>query len=450
MNFLDTMRNNLVPHFFWVNMRIRLFLFFIAASFGTPSYTFPLSLDQVIVFGLKNSSKLKNQRTDQINANLDLEVSKAAFYPSLDFSSRHGIADADPSEKDHQELSQFSFSLSQSLFNSFLDQHAKEQAEFGLKKSEIVLAETVSLLITDIYEAAFRYSQNVELLDSAKTKHKLIEEQFRALEQSYKGGFKPRTDYLRFKAQFQRSSISLETLKTSNETLLKSLASLIGMNPDQKLDFSHIKPNFQKLPNLGDLNIDYKKHYIARKTEFDEKIAAKSARIAKINNWPKVTVNLDANYGASDYLGTDSDFEDTDSTSWAAYVGLSYNIFDAGKRASEVEKAINSKLQVIESNLQKKRDLFRDGENLKETIRLNLKTAKLNLELFKLEEDNYKLLRTKYRQGQVNILELTTALENLESSKNSYIRSYYELLTSKARLWHHQARFHAQNYRLTY
>ena len=428
---------------FFLTGRVMKFRFvvFIVSCFGTVSVAQPLSLQDLVTFGLKNASGLRQQTLLHKNHELDLNIAKSAFWPSLQFTSKHGIADSKPQAKPKPHLSQFSVGLSQSLFNNFIDSHARDAAAFRVEKSAIDIKNQTSQLISNIHQAYFNFSRDQALLQSARKKHDLTAAQFKIIEKSYKSGFKPQTDFLRFKAQFQRSLIKIETLKHQVAVSRKSIATLIGQPPEGKLEVTPHQPDFKDLPQVTDLSVDYKNHYQVSASKLEENIVTEQAAIDRLKKWPQVTLNVEGSYGAEDYMGYDRSISETDLTTWTVYVGISFPLYDGGKSADQFEKSVNNKLSAIESTKNAQREVHEEGQNLLESIRLNIATAKLHLDLLKLEENNFSLLQKKYRQGQVNILELTTALENFELAKNNYIRTYFQLLTHKAKLWHFQRKF---------
>lgn len=424
-------------------MKLLKFYFVLLAltSFSSLSAK-PLNLLSLVDYGLNHSSSVHNTATTYKSKEIEKNSAKATFYPSLDFVSKHGYADTDPLEKPKRELSEVGLLLKQSIFNNFKDEYALDIADLEKQYAYEAHQEAVSRLIADVHTSLFKYCAKMEAYVNAKEKHSLISEQFAALEKSYKAGFKPQTDYLRFKAQFQRSSISLENLKTETESLKDKIAVIIGYEDSAPLDIETIKPNYEKLPAYEPAQTAMESHFTIQKLSLKEKISEFYSKISDKNSGFDIQLNLEGSYSASDYLGyEDRTFTDVDSKKWSAYLSINYPLFDAGKSSNDFKVAVNEKVIAAENKEHAKRELQRELKDLYRSLKLNKETAKLNLELLKLERDNFNLLKTKYQQGQVNILELTTALENLESSKNSYSYSYFQILSDQSSLMFHNKTF---------
>ncbi|MDA9950957.1 TolC family protein [Oligoflexaceae bacterium] len=421
---------------------MRLLLIWLTLTLTHPLQAANQKFDRLIKFGLQNSSELKNARRKIENAEALVTAADSSLYPKIKLSSRHGFAGSDPSEKENNFLSQFSIGLSYPILQNFESSNQRDNADLAYELAQIEWSEALSQFVSDVHIAIFNLSIKTEELRNAETKHALIKNQFEELERSFKAGFKPRTDYLRFKSQFQRSTINLESLKNSLEIQKLKISVLLGANRSDGIEIAGIDPDYSKIPEVESGDFSTNDHFVTKKAHLQNLISTVSADLAARATGFEWTAGIDAQYGASDYWRyPERTIEDQTGSNWAAYIGIGYNLFDGGSTASALKIATNKKLSTIEDSLLAKRELEQQKVKLTRDIHLNQKTAKLNMELLKLEKNNFELLKRKYQQGQVNILELTTALENLESSKNSYITSYFQLLIAKTELWHHSGKF---------
>ena len=153
-------------------------------------------------------------------------------------------------------------------------------------------------------------------------------------------------------------------------------------------------------------------------------------RTAKAGYHPTV------NASATRSIAGERPFQDdhTNSDTWAAGLSASWNIFDSGVTAAQVDAA--------KATLHKAEEALAAAD---EQIRLDVHTAYLNLRAaeqnikttetaVKRAEEDYNIARVRYNAGVGTNLEVMRASDNLTTARMNYSTALYTYNTSKASL----------------
>lgn len=407
----------------------------------------PMSLKQVIQYGVENSPTMKVTRNTYETKKLERKSSLAAFFPSLDFTAVHGYQDGDPTSTTNPWASTLNLGLTENLYDNGTNMINYDVAQLEEDKAQLVFEKERNAFVLKVLEQYYNNSQSVELYNIQLYQHDILKTQFQSLEGKYRRGEKTRTEYLRFKAQLQRSQLDLVKSQKAIENSLSDLKALIGFVGNE-FQVATINPMSDQKANLKPVEkFEIKGHFDSKIVKKEKLINQLNSRLVERKYYPQVFLTAGISYSNSDYLGGSDDFEGAGQTSWNTLLTLKYNLWDWGTRRRDVSvarlardssnSALDIQLNSLESELAKLVvDLNQEKENYK-----------LNQELVKLENDNYKSIEREYRNGQVAFLDLVSAVENLTKAKQSLIQNYFQLSQLLADYEYHQGTLYENIFR---
>ncbi len=295
-----------------------------------------------------------------------------------------------------------------------------ESADYQLKNTKTFVAKQVTqYCYAIIYASALVHVQETYL---EIAKQHLTETKAR-----YKQGLSSNLDVLT--QQVRVDNIVPQVLQAKKNVDLSTLylRQILNKDPEFPIYLTWTE-NDLTVPNVKDIQHLYNVAYEQRPELIVSKLAVQIAdtnlKISKAGNYP--TLAAYGNYGYYGY--TKEGLPDKDHYYWGANAGLklSLPIFEGFSTSSQIKQ----KEKYYE-------DAQASYENLKKTVRIQVKAAWLNLEEAKKriestkgvveqaqENLNSKMLR--YRNGLISQLELNDAISDLNDSNLLYVQAVYD------------------------
>jgi outer membrane protein TolC len=353
-----------------------------------------------------------------------LQETNASRYwlPTLDLLAVHGRQGVWPTPNPaplstwHSETSLL---LNESLYDNG-ESYKKSQIQ-SLKKdvAELRYRDLTGRLVVDVSSSYFDYCLAEKRRDVTEKYSKELQRQLDWVMAQFHNGIKTRKDYIRFKAQSQRSELDLIRTQKEVESARLLLLEKVGMKAVSEVGIECVLKYSTRLEDLAAVD--------SAPLLVSEKVLEKQKAISDYQNaltgrkiWPEVFLTSAASYGSHDYIDTGSSFTDQEGSSWNALITLKWNLWDWGvrRRQLEIQEATERIAQHdIESELITARKEWQDFTASKAAF---IKSYKLAKDLEKMEKDNFSSIEQDYRMGRVNYLDLVTALSNfLESEVQS-------------------------------
>ncbi len=386
-----------------------------------------MSLRDAAAYALRTSPQLDSSQRATVISGLQLKNTSAAFLPSLDLSSTHGLQKYYPRQSTNEPwTSSFSLTLAETLYDNGESLTKHKAAGIQDRIARLNFERDRDQLLLAVANAFFSLSQAKKTLEIQQEQHAVLKLQVELVKDAYKQGVKTRKDYLRFLTQLNRSDIDLITARDTVTKAEIDLRRALGvpLESGEKLDFAiddappaPLQAETIKIENHRDYKI----------AELQNQVSDLNTDLVNRKLWPVLGVTASATHGSSNYLFTGVPEWVNRSTSWNALLTLSYNFFDFGTRRRNAEIAAEQasvQANMLTSGLL---DLHRDIEKLQLDLRRLAETYRLSEELFKLERSNLMLITNEYRQGKVQYLDYITQLQNFASAKTTYYSSLYEL-----------------------
>ncbi len=402
----------------------------------------PLSLREAASYALEHSPQLDSSQRQALIAEQERLNARAAFLPSIDFTSSHGLERSYPSTSTNEPwASSFSLTLTETLYDNG---ESITKHRISLLQEEIAretLLRDRDRLLLDVAGAFYQHSLARKALEIQQEQHSVLKRQVELVKESYRQGVKSRKDYLRFQTQLNRSDIDLLAARTGLQKSELALQRVLGV-PLRSNDQVTFTVDENRPAPLPAKEILLATHRDSRIADLQRRSAALNAELSRRKVWPEIGIATSATYGSSDYWNTSKRVYENDKLSWSALLTVKYNLLDWGVRRRNSEIAA-SRAQIRANELETDLLSLREEiEKLSVDARKLQSSFQLADELFKLERTNLNLITTEYRQGKVQYLDYINALQNLASAKNTYYSSLFELKRALLALHYHEGTLH--------
>lgn len=390
--------------------------------------TVAYSLPRLVELAEANAPLIQKAKSNLEIATLEYSNSKSKFFPTLDISATHGIADTDPSVKSTAAVSDLTLTAKESFYDNGASftrwrqasrKHDRFKLEYELARDEQYLK---------VAQAFFDWSTSKGLREIDENKRDLLQRQFNILEAQYKQGIKTKRDVLRIETEVRRLQIAI--LERDNEVDLnfQKLATAIGVSREQ-LDKEAVSPEEAKITKVPEkvLPLKSEEHKRAKVYTLREQEAAFDTDLVERDYWPQVSLNGELTYAKRDYIETSTSFDEAKFLGWSILLVAKYNLWDFGIKRRELQIS-RMKTRLVE-NESKEKLLDLDVELKEVSLKLwqfavNAKTTR---ELLSLEQQSYSILETEYRNARASYLDLITNLNSLIDARSKYITSYFGL-----------------------
>lgn len=410
--------------------------------FNLPAQASPLTLKDAATYALQHSPQLDSSQRQALIAEDERLNARAAFLPSLDLTSSHGLARSYPSSSKHEPWSSsFSLSLSETLYDNG---ESITKHRISLLQEELAheaLLRDRDRLLFDVATAYYQHAVARKGLEIQQEQHAVLKLQVELVKESYKQGVKSRKDYLRFQTQLNRSDIDLLSARVNVQKTELALRRVLGvpLGTAEGLDFA---VDESRPGPLRFAEVKLEGHRDSRMAALQRRVADLNSELARRKLWPEVGVITAANYGSSDYLNTGLRVHENDKLAWSALLTVKYNLLDWGVRRRNTEIAA-SRAQIRANELELELLALREEvDKLTVDLRKLQESFQLTDELFKLEKANLALITNEYRQGKVQYLDYINALQNFASAKSSYYSSLFDLKRAVLGRRYHEGTIH--------
>ncbi|PJA97157.1 MAG: hypothetical protein CO129_02730 [Ignavibacteriales bacterium CG_4_9_14_3_um_filter_34_10] len=408
--------------------------------------SFPLSVEQAIEIGLKNSKNLHSSLMKVKSAEAKVKEARALGLPSLKLSARYTrLSKVDP----FVITTPFgSFPIAPGIYDNYGTQLTLAQPLFtGFRISgNVELNEELSNAVNDEYdkdksELLFNVKNSYWNVFKAQQFKKLMDETVAQIKSHLndaknlaKAGMITRNDIL--KLEVQLSNIEFQQIDAENAVKLSTLAlnSVIGL----PLETNTI---ITSSVNLSKFEIDDISKMVSSALDNRPEVKAAESRIqagksgvtlAQASWYPQISLYGNYYYSKPNQriLPSQNQFDAT----WDAGVMLNMNLWDWLTTKHQTDQA--------EAQLEQAKDglgMIKDGITLEVTQNyLSLNQAKRKIDIAKLNveqaEENLRVTSDKFNNGLATSSELIDAETALVSAKTNYANSVVDFELAKAKL----------------
>lgn len=415
----------------------------VTLAFSTPVRAEQLNLADTLRYASKNSPAWIAAESAVSIAEMNRSNALAGFFPTLDFTSSHGLTGSSPSTRSTPWTSSIGLTLAETLYDNGATWTRYRIAKADEEIARLQFTETREKLAFDITQAFYEYSLRHHLQDAQKTQFNLLNKQFKLIELQYRQGLRTRKDYLRSKAEVQRTEISLRNSSRALDRAALSLRSLIGAEPaSASVGFKVDAVDLNSLPKSAPEVPGSTGHRSAVVARLRAEQADRRADLAIRNYWPQIGVSASAGFAASSYLDTGTSFADATTRSWEVALTLNWNLWDWGIRRRNMNIASEEFRQVELGARRSVLELESELAQLGISLNQHRQTFDLSRELFQWESDSYSLLESEFRSGKLSYLDLQKGLSDLLAARIQMLTAYFQLKTELAKLQYHEGKLY--------
>ncbi|MDE7381382.1 MAG: TolC family protein [Muribaculaceae bacterium] len=375
---------------------------------------------------------LRQSLLSEILADTDLEESKAAWQPSLDFSTSHGYTNSPWGYVKNRYSSAYGFNAGWTAWDGGIRTNTIKRNELSAKASRYATSDIMRTLETDllqIYLNILYATESISIYEEASALSKAQMDRAKALMDA---GRLSRVDYTQLKAQHEQDNYSLVDAQSTRALRIMELKKILQLG---------IKNNIEPSPlNWADIQLDTplpsmeESFALAKETdmrlrqlELSKEISDYDLKIAKAGKMPRISVDAGVSTG---YSAPGGSFGTGLQQGLNENIGLTLAlpIFDNGKTKGAVARAnvarLNADLDLQERNL----ELAQIVENWyvdTNSARSRYTAAVSQLESAKIASE---LTNEQFRLGMVNTIELMTAHRDLTEASHSLLQAKYMAL----------------------
>jgi outer membrane protein len=372
------------------------------------------------------------------NSELRSKNAWSLLLPSLDLTANHTFGQLGVGNDNYRAFNQqpwtnqLGLRLSENLYNNGENYRLAKIADLEFKVGELSLLRSKNQILVNVAKAYYDFSEAAGNYSLTVAQLKTLKEQFKTMESRYFQGLSSNRDYLRIKADTQRSEVNALTQKYNVQEKREALKAVIGDSGN--LDFEPYDPRGLKPDGLTFPTLDPEK-------TLDFRIASATQDVAEIRNesvrreyWPRLSLQGSYELVQPNYLGNRTDLENQSYTNLQGLIVLEYNIWDWGIRRRNVEISNNEWRIEISKQETTRIQVRQNLRNLNANKTTLLESFKISSQILSASEDVYVSLNRAYREGKVTYIDLINALGDFYGSRTQNLSLRYNLLKLRADL----------------
>ena len=386
------------------------------------------NLQEAVSLALARANLLQQSQADYDKSEAAVTQARAAFLPSLDVNTAFAYNGENPQTRTSDWDSSAGILLSENLFD-----HGVSLYNYDLSKASRKLARlefqrqrsTAILTTIQLYFEVLR-TQQVEELQNKNTEQ--VEKVYKLVNSQYRQGMKPRSDFLRFQSQYQRSVLAQTSAQLASLRAMQALKVYLDLKDTPgPLDHYLHRPS---LPTSSEPIYEVEKRRINLEVrDFTEKLA-------KVEYFPQLNLYGKLGYGSDGFYQTGQSWNDRDKTFWTAGLTFTWNVWDWGKRSAAVQSAKLDTLKVESQSLFDERQALARIAELEQQLKIAQKQYEISESLLKIETQNYALVERDYKEGRSSYLDFSTSISDLLSAQTQKIQTEYQLILTIFELGH--------------
>ena len=414
-----------------------------AVAIFTPPSSNGLTLDEAVIFALKNNPDFQKQQMNQSASEEALKGKKSDNYGKIEFLASYGhynlprtLAPLTPSSifldptavPTTKDLFGTGIMYELPLFTGFAQQSSveialleKEMAGAALKLSREQLIYNVKTLYINILA-----QQTQE--EAQKQYHSTLQNLYDDISLEVKLGKKARVEQLKAAADLENARVQVRTINGNIKILKATLGSLLNRERVDTLEkISITVPSSAEIGN-GKKIEDLERY---RSAVLDVEKKTKLIEKSSSANYPQIVFNgfYGQNFGPNDDSNrNEGDWNNQDV--WQATVNLKWTIFDFGGRKNTQQVAAIRRQQSLRERLKTELDLKRSLSEAKVKIQLAIDAFHSAETECALTRETEVIEQTRFNKGAADVNDLLYAKARNQLALSRSISAKYNYLNS--------------------
>lgn len=407
----------------------------------------PWTLRDCIQHALQNNISVRKNRINEESGEATLSQSKSALWPSLSFSTSHGVNYRPGQENEairpvEGELvstpntslhSSYGINMNWTVWNGGVN-HKNVQAQKVANEINRLATETSELSVQE--QIVQLYVQIMYTREAVKVNQSLVEtarEQYNRGMELHKEGQMPKADLVQLEAQYASAQYDVVNSNSQVQNYVMQLKNLLQLDMDADFSVTGSIPSDEAvmaaIPPAEDV---YEKALLTRPEIRSAEKSIESAdlqyNIAKRGYYP--TIGINAGISDSHNSGSQSEVgkQMKNNLNMSASVSLSVPIWDQRRTSTNKQKAL---LQKTTAQL----DLEDKKTNLSNTIEQFWLNAVTGQNRFvsaqakcKSQQASYELVNEQFGNGLKNVVDVLQSRDNILAAEQDKLQSKYTCL----------------------
>ncbi len=411
----------------------------LVALLFTVSFSFSLTLKDVLGEALKNNPELKAQESTVASARYSLKADMNLYFPTFFLNTSQSwfsqkqrmdisIFSIPPIESTKQSYKRFNAGFREILYDGGTREAKIDISRLEVKAQESLYEEKKLEIETDVIKAYMDVLSSREVVEVRRKQLQAVESQLKRAEAFYREGIVAITDVLQAQVRLAEVQRDMRDSEGNYRVALAGLSKLTGVSEKELESIEPVKVEMRDLPSLEELySIALQRRGIL--AAYKERVfQAKRSKDVEISRYlPKFFLQ-------AEYIYSDQNPILTPKGVYGVSAGLSveFQSLEPYYRLlsrEEEERGIQFKLKDAESLV--KLEVKRAYENFL-TSKDNLQVAESAL---RYAEEYYKLSEEQYKNQIISLTDLLIAEASLTKARKDrattyyeYIKAYFELL----------------------
>ena len=415
----------------------------LCAMICTPTLLNAQSLEQAVAYALDTHPEIRTAYTHFKVSEKQVEQAQSGYLPTVDLTGGYGYEHTDsPSTRssgdDTEDLMrrELGLSIKQNLFSGFHTHSEVNRTSYATSAEQWRLfakAEDLALQISKVYVDLIKAEGLVKLSEKNLASHQSIYEQIKLRTES---GFGSSADLSQINGRLAKAHSNLIAAKNNYLDSKTVFYRVIAQRPDN-LVIPYPDSSLLPVSKEQGLTSALANHPVIKAAANDINAARYQHDAAKSNYYPKLSLELDANF--DDNLdGVDGSSSDTSGeyNEVLAMVRFSYNIYSGGKDEAYAKetaykwdeaKALNSKVhREVTEGFILSWDAF-------EQLNLQKKYIKMHVIASKDTQSDYV---QQFKIGQRSLLDLLDTENELYQARRDFLAAEFSEITAQYRILH--------------
>lgn len=385
-----------------------------------------------VEYARSHNITLQKSRLSETTAGIDLEESKAAWQPSLDFGITQGFNTLPLASGDKAGYtSNYGLNAGWTVWNGGARENTIKRNGLNVRMAKLATESQFRTLETDLLQVYLNILYAGESISICQDAVALSHEQAERSRQLMEAGRASRVDYAQLKSQYEQDKYALVNAQSTYQSRILELKKLLELGIDSEIEPCRLNYNDSiLLASLPDMDESYRLA-IEQDPQLQRLGLAKEAteydvKIAKARKQPQIS--LSGNVGTG--YNSPGAFRSGLKNSLGANIGLSFNlpIADNKKTKSAIARARQQQLDADLDIDQRANDLSQEVENWYITTRTSQSRYRAALQQLDAARQSNELTNAQFELGLVNPVELMTAHNTLLESQFTLLQAKYMTL----------------------
>jgi len=416
----------------------------LCGAFFAPAISYGQSLEEAVAATFESHPELRATYTRFKASEKQVEQAEAAYFPTIDATAGIGYEYTDSpttrrTDDDTESLvrRELGIGLTQEVFSGFLTQSEVERTSYATSAEQWRLyaaAEDLALEVSQVYLAFIEAKQVVALSNKNYASHEIIYEQIKERTDS---GFGSSADLSQIEA---RLASARSNLIAAQNNYLDSSATFYRVVAQEPENLVIPYPDAAMLPATKEegLKIALDNHPVIKSAYNDINAASAQHESANSNYYPRVWIDLDANFN-DNVDGVDGRADNDvnvggDNNEVIAMLRLSYNLFSGGQDEAFSKETAYQINEAKELNRTVHRDVvegFTLSWNAFEQLNLQKKYIKQNVIASKKTQVAYE---EQFKLGQRSLLDLLDTENELFEARRDFLNTEFSEIAAQYRI----------------